>query len=195
MDNLMIFIEKFHRQLLAHSFLEVKDPNGENIPGIYIRMENPVLYIVGVFDKETQQKTTNVLTAYTKQMAEVLEDMRCNHLVTLGILLSDEETERFSLPYTDERIHGVNWRYSPKENKVYAGAGEPNRLFGIERLLSLAAKGEAVEAPLKPALKSGKPWVCITIFLLCIILLIETTLSGSGEAIIRAFGISREGIL
>ncbi|MDD4843589.1 MAG: rhomboid family intramembrane serine protease [Anaerotignum sp.] len=195
MDNLIIFIEKFHEQLLAHSFLEVKDPNGVKMPGIYIRMENPVLYILGVFNKETQQKTTNVLTAYTKQMAKVLEEMRCNHLVTLGILLSDEETEKFSVPYTDERIHGVNWRYSPSENKVFAGAGEPNRLFGIERLLFLAAKGEAVEAPLKPALKSGKPWVCITIFLLCLILLIETTLSGRGEAIIQAFGISRGGIL
>ncbi|KXL54191.1 rhomboid protease GluP [Anaerotignum neopropionicum] len=195
MDNLINFIEKFHEQLLAHSFLQVKDPNGDKIPGVYIRMENPVLYILGVFDKETQQKTTALFTAYTKQMSAVLEEMRCNHLIALGILLAEEDGDEPPLVFTDARIHGVNWRYSLQENKVFAGEGEPNRLFGIERLLSLARAGEAVETPLTPVMKSGKPWACLTIFVVCALLLAVTMFSGNGDAIIQVFGISRGGVL
>ncbi|WP_304509605.1 rhomboid family intramembrane serine protease [Anaerotignum sp.] len=195
MDNLIKFIEKFHEQLLAHSYVEVKSVNGDSIPRIYIRVENPVLYILGVFDKETQKKTTEILTAYTKQMSEELEDLRCNHLVSLGILVAEEEGEKPSTVYLDSRIHGVNWRYSLKEKKVFAGEGEPNRLFGIEKLLLSASKGEVAAIPLKPAVRRGKPWVCIAIFMLCLLSLMYTTLSGNGASTIRALGLSRSGIL
>lgn len=197
MDNLIKFIEKFHEQLLAHSYTEVKSTDGEKIPGIYIRVENPVLYIIGVFDKEMQKKTMEILTDYTKQMSEELEDLRCNHLVSLGILVVEEEdeTENPSTIYLDSRIHGVNWRYSLKEKRVFVGNGEPDRLFGIEKLLLSASNGEVAPVSLKPVMRRGKPWACITIFMLCLLSLIYTTLSGNGASTIRALGLSRSGIL
>lgn len=195
MDNSIKFIEKLHKQLLFHSFDEGQDANGARIPGIYIRMENPVLYILGIFQKENQEKGINSLIAYTNEMGEVLGELRCTHLISLSLLVSEEETE-FSPPvYSDERIHAVNWRYSIEERRVFAGGGEPNRLFGIEKLLALAASEKAVEKPLKPALKEGRPWISISIVIICVLMLIFTTLSGNGGSTIRALGLSRRGIL
>lgn len=195
MDNSLKFIEKFHKQLLAHSYFQVKSEDGSGIPGIYIRVENPVLYILAVFDKEMENKTTETLTSYTKQMAEELENLRCNHLVSLRILVGEEETETPPVVYLDSRIHSVNWRYSLKEEMIFAGDGEPNRLFGIEKLLFSATRGEVAEMPIRPAMRQGKPLGCISIFMICLFSLIYTTLSGNGESTIRAFGLSREGIL
>ncbi|WP_313528599.1 rhomboid family intramembrane serine protease [Anaerotignum sp.] len=195
MDNLKKFIEILNEQLLAHSFEVVKDSNGNKIPGIYIRMENPVLYILGVYEKQNQQETTSVLAAFTKQMSDELEEMRCNHLVSLSIRLDEEGGEVYSPSYLDERIHTVNWRYSLAEKKVYASEGQPNRLLGIEKLLFLSSQGHEVEKPIEPSMKGGKPWVSIGIFAICTLLLIYTTLSGRGASTIRAFGLSRSGIL
>lgn len=195
MDNSIKFIEKLHKQLLFHSFDEGKDINGERIPGIYISMENPVLYILGIFEKENQEKVIDNLIAYTNEMGEVLGELRCTHLISLSVLLAEEEME-FSPPiYSDERIHAVNWRYSIERRKVFAGGGEPNRLFGIEKLLDLAASGKEIEKPLQPALEKGKPSVSISIFIICVLMLIYTTLSGNGGSTIRALGLSRSGIL
>ncbi len=195
MDNLIKFIEKLHKQLLFHSFDEGKDDNGARIPGIYIRIENPVLYILGIYEKENQENVIDSLIAYTNEMGEMLEEMRCTHLISLSVLLAEEETESSPPVYQDERIHAVNWRYSIKERKVYAGEGEPDRLFGIEKLLDFAVSGKAVEKPLKPVLQNGKPWISISIFIFCVLMLIYTTLSGNGGSTIRAFGLSRSGIL
>lgn len=195
MDNSMKFIEKLHEQLLAHSFSEIKGSNGEKISGIYIRMENPVLYILGVFDEQNQLKTGEILTSYTKQMAQEMEELRCTHLISLRILLAEAEAVADAPLFAEEQIHAVNWRYSLEEKKVFAAKGEPNRIFGIEKLLLAASKGELAQVPPMPAKNSKTPWVCIGISMLCILLLMETTLSGNGASTIRAFGISREGIL
>lgn len=191
----MEFIEIFHNQLLESSFQEVKDQNGTKLQGIYFRMENPILYIVGVFEKENQQHTIERLNAFTEQMASELEELRCNHLISLRILLSEGDEERESPFYFDERIHVVNWRYSLQENKVFAGNGEPNRLLGIEKLLFSASKGDVAKKPLIPATKDGKPLISMSIFAICLVLLIYTTLSAKGGSTIRAFGLSRSGIL
>ena len=195
MDNLIDFIENFNEQLLAHSFQSVKDANGNTLPGIYIRVENPVVYILGVFDQENVEKTGNILTAFTKQIADNLEELSCNHLISLRILLDEEERALYSPTYFDERIHAVNWRYSLKDKKVFNGEGDPSRLLGLEKLLFSASKGDIVEKPLEPAVTSGKPWVSISIFVICALMLIYTTLSGKGGSTIRAFGLSRSGIL
>ena len=193
MDNSIKFIENLNSQLLAHSFYPIKDVNSAVIPGIYVRMENPVLYILGVAPKEEQAVMEEILTQYTKQMGEELEEMRCTHVISLRILLSEEEG---AAPiYTDERIHGVTWHFNLEQRQVFAKDGEPSRLFGIEKLLARAAQGEAGERPFLPMGKGSKPWACITIFALCVILLVYTTLSGQGGSVIRGFGLSREGIL
>lgn len=195
MDNLIKFIEKFNEQLLSQSFLEGRTANGERVPGIYLRIENPVLYIIGVFQKDNQEKIVEALHTYTEGISQDLEQLRCTHIISLSIYLSEEEGP-FSAPaYFDERIHAVNWRYSIEKKRIFAGAGEPDRLFGIEKLLLRAAEGKVVEVPPKPAMKSGMPWVSISIFLLCVVLLIDTTLSGNGGSMIRTYGISRSGIL
>lgn len=195
MDNLMKFIETFHNQLLASSFQEVKDQNGIKLQGIYIRMENPVLYVVGVFEKENEHHVTDCLNAFTKQMAHELEELRCNHLISLRILVSEEDKERESPFYSDERIHVVNWRYSLQENRVFAGKGEPDRLLGIEKLLNSTSKGDVAQKPLEPVTNGGKPLISMGIFGICILVLIYTTLSSKGGSTIRAFGLSRSGIL
>lgn len=195
MDNLMKFIEKLNEQLLSQSFFEGRTANGEKVPGVYLRIENPVLYIIGVFEKNNQEEVIDILSTYTKEMSQDLEEMRCTHIISLGIYVSEEEGDFPAPVYFDERIHAVNWRYSIEKKKVFANAGEPDRLFGIEKLLLRAAEGKVPEAPPKPEMKSGLPWVCISIFLLCAVLLIDTTLSGRGGSIIRAYGLSRSGIL
>ncbi|WP_352399762.1 rhomboid family intramembrane serine protease [Anaerotignum sp.] len=195
MDNSINFIEILNEQLLAHSFEAVKDLNGTIIPGIFIRMENPVLYIIGICEKQNQLELTNVLTAFTKQMSVELEDLRCNHLVSVSIQLGEEDGEAYLPSYLDERIHTVHWRYSLVEKKVYAGHGEPNRLLGIEKLLFLSSQGNKAEKPMVPAMVAGRPWVSIGIFAICTLLLIYTTLSGKGGSTIVTFGLSRRGIL
>ncbi len=193
MDNSIKFIENFYSHLSAHSFLRVKDVHGNPLPGIFLRMENPVLYILGIAPKEEAQEMEESLTEYTKQMGEALEEMRCTHLISLRILL--EEGDGGPSVYSDERIHGVTWHYDLEQKKVFAKDGGPSRLFGIEKLLHLAAEGEAVTQPFLAPEKIKRPWACIIIFLVCLLLLVYTTLSGNGGSTIRAFGLSRRGIL
>lgn len=194
MDNSINFIEILNEQLLAHSFQAVKDTNGNQISGLYIRLENPVLYILGISDHKNET-TAHILETFTKQKVGELEEIRCNHLVSLCIRLSEDDGEIQPPFYIDERIHAVNWRYSLEEKKVFVQKGQPDRLLGIEKLLLLASKGDMVQKPLEPAMKGGKPWVSMSIFGLCLLLLIYTTLSGKGGSTIRAFGLSRSGIL
>lgn len=197
MDKLIQFKENLHQQLLAHSFEEVRDVNGTKIAGLYVRMENPVLYILGVYDQKNQT-TARALEGFTNQRLANLKQMYCEHLVSLGIFIVEDtkDEEEVEPPlYIDERIHSVNWRYVLNEEKIVTPSGQPDRLLGIEKLLVLAVHGEKTKKPFEPMKKGEKPWVCMYLLGICALLLGYTMFSAHGESFIDQFGLSRSGIL
>lgn len=194
MDNFNDFYKLLDEQLKIHSFQPVRDAQNIIQNGIYIRLENPILYILGVYDAENMQETPKILDEYTNQMRRQMERLHCTHLICVAVSVGAQQRMPAPASPVEGNIHTVDWHFVPETGSLCVGEGAPNRLLGIERLLQAAAKGEEAIAPILPKKADSPPRACMGIFGVCLLLLLCTTLSPHGDAYIAAFGLSRTGI-
>lgn len=194
MDNLK-FEENFKQQLLAHSFHGVRDAIGNSVHGLFLRVENPVLYLVCFYGGEGVACGRQLLHEYSMQMLPHLEDMGCTHLIPLGLFLGEGTCLEETPVVEDMRLHPVEWRVDLETGDVTAQKDKPTKLLGIEKWLQAAAEGKETAKPVVMANPKGRPWACMGIFAICLVLLGVTKFLPQGDEVIRQFGLSRSGIL
>lgn len=203
----MDFWDTLHKQFRENGFFQME----EDEPNLYWRIENPILYLVYLLDAAdtVYEKKEEYFTAYARDMRERLRDMHCTRLVALSIVVDNQSVDSSvdnvdnaagegfladTFDRTEAQFFRIFWKFSPKTG-VSTGAGQPDRLLGIEKLLAAAAHGELPEAlPLQKE-TGEKPAAALGIFLACAAVLGWTTFSGQRAEIIAAYGLSRDGIL
>ena len=193
----MEFWRHLRIQLLQKGFCSVG--NQENW---YWQAENPVLYLICLLDgrRDDWQEENTAFAAFAKKMENQMEELHCTRVVALRILVDNHEhtvdTSEAEFQHYDERLYHIFWQFSPEARKLTAGAGQPSRLIGIERLLQAAAEGKEPEALLLRDAKEQKPPIATAlIFVVCAALLAWCMLSGQENEILSAYGLSRAGIL
>lgn len=195
-------------------FFPVMQSTGLPLAGTYLRIENPVLYLI-LFHDGTNIDTAELLE-HTKNMTESIaekqNEFRCTRTVCLTILT--EETEENTTNKNNSNsikdfvlsqqisfegnIQYIWWHYSFLENRLSTGKDQPRKLLGIEKILSQVAKGESVSntvLSLDEKKQSVFPFATLSIFLICALLLAVMLLTGQKTDWILRFGLSREGIM
>lgn len=193
----MDFLERTEQQLLGKGFAPV-----EGAVRWYWLAENPILYLVRLTEHNTDAAD---FAAFAARMGERLAALHCTRLVALSLLVDNSgendpvdavetvdtaESADGAFGY-EQKLFSVIWHIDPKTGQVRAAKGQPVRLFGIEKLLRAAAKGET-PAALPPLQK--RPVLTVGIFVLCLLLLLFVQYGGQREAILSAFGLSRAGV-
>lgn len=204
----MDFWDALHRQMDKSGFYLM----GDREMNIYYRIENPVFYLIYFLDKADPsygQKEED-FTDYAQQIQKRLRPVQCTRLVALSVLVDNSDVDRAvdNVDNVDNRtgisenaffgaedaFFRIHWELSPQRG-VTARPGQPDRLIGIEKLLSAAARGEAPEElPLEKP-DEGFPTVTAAIFLVWLILLGWMLFSGQRNEIIAAYGLARRGVL
>lgn len=195
MDNFKykaLLVEQFK----SHSFQEVKDLQGNVVEGLFLRIENPVVYVACYYDEETSVTAARkLLFEYSAQLVTQLDAMGCTHLIPLGLFLGGTDFAAEESVVADSRVHPVEWLVDIQTGAVVAGKDAPTKLLGIEKWLQDVARGKEAAKPLQAKNPQGKPWVCMSIFAICAIFLGITTFLSQGDRLIYEFGLSRSGIL
>lgn len=193
----MEFMELLRMQLEQKGFYPVR--NQENW---YWKAENPVLYLLCILEDGTDwREEQRVFSDFSQKMEARLEEFYCSRAVALSLLIEKEgqtvmepEEQPREQGY-DATLYRVFWQVSPKDGKITAGVGQPDRLIGIEKLLRAAAKGEEPEVlVLREEKEQKKPIATAVIFGICLLLLLVTMFSPKGDFLLWQFGLSREGI-
>ena len=196
----MAFWETIDAQMKNTGFRAVN-----NKPNWYWKAENPVLYLVCLLDgrEESWREENMTFAGFTKSMEKRLDEFLCTRMVALSVLV-DKAGEKWAVdtvetgdnPYTyDDKAHRIFWHFSTETARVEAAKGQPDKLFGIEKLLAAAALGKAPEVlVLRDTKEQGKPVATAVIFGICALLLAVTTFLPQGDSILRNFGLSAEGI-
>lgn len=198
----MVFWDTIDRQLESKGFQKIK-----NKEHWYWRAENPVLYLVCLLDGRAEgwREENMTFAGFSQKMEKQLEDFFCTRLVALSVLV-DKEGEMSPVDIVesgdnfrgigyDEKFYRVFWQFSTETARVTAGKGQPDQLLGIEKLLAAATKGKEPEViVLRDTKEQKKPVATGIIFAICAALLLWMTFSGQRGDIIRAFGLSAEGI-
>ncbi len=198
----MEFWENLRMRLENSGFRKVR--NKENW---YWRAENPVLYLLCLLDREEEGWKEDHMTFadFGRRMEERLAEFHCTRVVALSVLVDKtEENDPVDIAETgdisgfnayDEKFYRVFWQFSTESGKVTAGKHQPDKLLGIEKLLSAAAKGKEPEVlVLRDSKEQKKPIATAIIFAVCAALLLVTMLSPQGEEILAQFGLSPWGI-
>lgn len=196
----MTFWENIDTQIRNKGFRPVNHK-----PNWYWRAENPILYLVCLLDgREENWREENMTFAnFCQSMEKRLEEFFCTRLVALSVLV-DKAGEKWAVdtvetgdnPYTyDKKAHRIFWYFSTESVRVEAAKGQPDKILGIEKLLTAAALGKAPEVlVLRDTKEQKKPVATAVIFGICAVLLVVTMLFPQGDEIIRDFGLSAEGI-
>ena len=202
-------ITKVQYLMEQKGFFPITPPEYAPLKGAYLRIENPVLYLILLHDGtdvdtgELLEHTQNI----TEHIAEKQEEFRCTRTVCLTILTEERSREEcnnikdFALSQKisfEGNIQYIWWHYSFLENRLSTGKDQPQKLLGIEKILSQTAKGESVSdavLALDEKNQSAFPFATLSIFLLCAILLAVMLLTGQKTDWILRFGLSREGIM
>ena len=174
-------------------------------PNWYFRVENPVLYLVCLLDgrEDGWREESGTFSGFARSMEKRLEEFFCTRLVAVSVLVDNEgdtlpvdivETGDNTHTY-EETLYRVFWHFSTETARVKVAKGQPDKLMGIEKLLSAAALGKAPEVLLlRDTKEQKKPVATAVIFALCVGLLLLTTFSPRGDEILWNFGLSAEGI-
>lgn len=161
--------------------------------------ENPILYIVCVDTAEEGQAARQAeFLALCRQFLPQLTQFACTKLVALFVAVEKSTTQEavdnvdnLVDAFSEPQFYPVFWRFSLESGKVWAPQGQPNRIFGIEKLLAAAARGEAPEAlPLHEAATQKPPLATAALFLICLAALAWMQLSGRESEIILRFGMT-----
>lgn len=202
--------EQSHIAKVAHimeqkGFFPVIQPEGVPLSGAYLRIENPVQYLILLHDGTDTDTTAFFKYAQnlTEHLAEKQKKFRCTRTVCL-IILTDEgnrSAKDFAMSQKisfDGNIQYLWWYYSFAENQLFTGKDQPQKLLGIEKILSQVARGDSIsDASLFIDIKqqANFPVVTLSIFVICALLLATMLLTGQKTNWILRFGLSREGIL
>ena len=196
----MAFWETIDAQLKNTGFRSIN-----NKPNWYWRAENPILYLVCLLDgRENGWREENMTFAgFERTMEKRLGEFFCTRMVAVSVLVDKagekwvvEPVENGDNPYTyEEKVHRVFWHFSTETAKVEAAKGQPDKIFGIEKLLAAAALGKAPEVlVLRDTKEQGKPVATTVIFAICALMLAGTTFLPQGDSILLNFGLSADGI-
>lgn len=187
------YLALLHQQLLGDSFQEVADATGVMVKGLYLRIENPVCYIVLVHEEAGWAEKSEGFRQYLKKITDQRDRLYCTHVVGLDILIGQTDNP-IAVEDEVEALHRVHWVFSPEEQTLRVGKDEPDKLLGIEERLLGAARGERGKQPLAvEEEKQGGARVCGAILFLCLLFWALTKL-GDMDVVLRQFGLSRVGI-
>lgn len=193
-----MFLEQVKIQLEQKGFQRVQGQTNW-----YWRAENPVLYLICLLNGEgAWREEQRTFAAFGRRMERKLTDFYCTRLVALSIFVDKEGTELAvdtvesgDISYEDTLLR-VFWQVSPKTGVVRAAKGQPTQIIGIEKLLRAAAEGKTPEVILlRDTAEQKKPIATAVIFVICVLLLAVTMLSGRRMEILTSYGLGREGIL
>lgn len=195
----MVFWETIDIQMKQKGFQAI-----DHKPHWYFRVENPILYLVCIMNGQEEWREDHMIFAgFSRSMEKRLEDFSCTRLVAVSVLVDKDKgispvdtVESGDNTHTyEEKVHRVFWQFSTERGKVTASKGQPDKIFGIEKLLAAAALGKAPEVIILRDTKEQKqPVATAVIFAICLALLIATTLLPYGNDLIMRYGLSAYGI-
>ncbi len=194
------FLNKTAQLLAQRGFFSVSPPTDTPFFGIWLRIENPVLYLILLQNEGTDSLLTAV-QHMTERLAKQQQDFHCTRTVCLTIV-TDDSLKDFALSQRisfESNIQYLWWHYSFAEQTLSTGKDQPKKLLGIEKILMQAAEGNNIadaalftENPSKN--KFQMPLATISIFGICAFLLADMLLTGQKTDWILRFGLSAEGI-
>ena len=191
------FLDAFGLQLEIHSFLPILDTEKTPIDGMFYYLDVPICYVVCAYAPKDGDIYRKMLYSFVQHMQSQLADIRCSHIVALEITIHDVGTTSFvdNVDNLIDGVHHIRWQCSCADGNVHTSKNEPSRLLHIEDYLAIAAGKKEASSPPIVQPKNKAPIACITIGVLCTLLLVYSALFlPASQAYIR-FGLGRREIL
>lgn len=180
-------------QLLNKRFREIETMQNNKLQNYYIREENPVLYIVGIFENDDYEYRRELLWEYANGIFSKMGDKIFAEVIAVAVVLGEKPEHTEKITSDNEHIHYIQWYFDLDKKKVFAEDGQPDRLIGLEKMLIDAVENKGVEGVqfIKPSSRNGLPIICCSIFLICLIMLLYTMGNSDPRFAYTEFGISR----
>ncbi|WP_317855021.1 rhomboid family intramembrane serine protease [Chakrabartyella piscis] len=183
------WLTQFQNQMVTHGFSQVKERSGFPVVGLFTRMENPVLYCICCVEGT---EIPAIMLHHTKTLEGMLPKLQCTHLVRLFIH-TEQEIPIIEEAYREE-IHSVYWWFDTETGKVTPRTGDPSKLIGIEKLLQQSISNTPVEK-LKVAMpKADKPFVCLHIAVICLLVFLAMHFLDFGGVMVQTFALKRSAV-
>lgn len=193
------FKVNFRNLLLNNRFRPLQMSKISNLKNYYVRDENPILYIVGVFEKENFLMEQEFLWSYAESLSED-ERLLFTEIIVVSVYLGEKTDDFEEYSFLNEHLHVVQWFYNFKDGTLETFPNQPNKLLGIEKLLSKAKSGEEIKVSTLKFTKKHAPIMSLSIFILWVLVLISIRFdilfnNGVLIDIYKDYGLSRGGIL
>lgn len=173
------------------------------VSGIFLRVENPVLYVIVVqsVEEENVEHQAAVRT-FAEQLQQELPEYCCTQLICLYLTIGDTPHTPHPLQVTDRltNLHHIAWHFNPQSGILTVAEDSPKKLLGIEKLLHMAAKGEQLPkdtlyTDIEMENQTQRPIVSFAIFAICVLVLAYGLLFGKHMDILDAFSVSRQRVI
>lgn len=169
------------------------------ISGLFLRIENPVLYLLAIQPlEESSAEHQTAVCALAERLQNELADYCCTQLVCLYLTIDDAPAVPKALQRTERMtsLHHIAWHFVPESCSLQVAEDSPKKLLGIEKLLQMAAKGEQIpEDTLYTVPAARLPFATLSIFVVCVSILAYGLLFGKQAQILDAWSVSRQGVL
>lgn len=197
------FLRKTGQWMIQQGFFSVVDQDQHPVDGLFWRVENPVFYLIFLLDgsRKGPAEWEEAIAGLAERMLENKEEMHCTRMVCLCIF-TEEAYRKETMAFIREKqlsfdgpVQYIWWYFPLDRGQVLTGKDQPEKLLGLEKLLTAAAQGQAPQPAMAPAAEGEKPWATIIVFGLCALILAGMYLSGEKDRWIWAFGSGWEGVV
>lgn len=186
-----------------------RDKNEDELAAVFFKADSPVIYFVSVvnFDIILSNEYENSITEITRKILndnkELFNDAVCVHFMygrdadTLKKFADSQDA------VYDGSIHNIWWYTVCGINKVYSGKGQPDKIYGIEKILNSSLKnnkpdkGISIEKISENGLKNSQlmqvtnfPLLVVFLIVINIILFIFEIQGGDISLYIYKYGIN-----
>lgn len=191
--------ENIRAQLFNKRFRSLAKLKSGGLQNYYIREENPILYIVGIFHGETFPMEQEFLWSYGESIFEDVGNKFITEVILVSVLLGEKPEDSVKYTSSNPHVHYVQWYFDPINKTIKTEAEQPNKLIGLEKILKTASestdKNEVQGINLiLPRNPKGFPVVCASILICWVIILIYNSFSSDIVNIYELFGISRTAV-